>query len=75
MAVALLSVFHVDVVQNIHDFIPRRPDVEWEIIAGYTMICKAQHLQTFSGGRGGPEGGYVYFYKERLPGWYRWNRS
>ena len=75
MAVALLSVFHVDVVQNIHDFIPRKPDVEWEEIAGFTMIYKTQHLQAFSSGRGGPEGGYVYFYKERLPGWYRWNRS
>ena len=72
MAVALLSVFDVDVVQNIHDFIPRRPDVEWEEIAGYTMIYKTKHLQTYSGG---PEGGYVYFYKERLPGWYKWNRG
>ena len=54
MAVALLSVFHVDVVQNIHDFIPRKPDVEWEEIAGYTLIYKTKHLQTYSGG---PEGG------------------
>ena len=66
MAVALLSVFDVDVVQNIHDFIPRRPDVEWEEIAGYTMIYKQKHLQTYSGGRG-PEGGYVYFYKGEAP--------
>ena len=29
MAVALLSVFDVDVVQNNNDFIPKRPDVEW----------------------------------------------
>ena len=36
------------------------------------MIYKTKHLQTYSGG---PEGGYVSFYKERLPGWYRWNRS
>ena len=36
------------------------------------MIYKTKHLQTYSGG---PEGGYVYFYKERLPGWYRWNRT
>ena len=72
MAVALLTVFDVDVIQNIHDFIPRRPNVDWEEIAGYTMIYKTKHLQTYSGG---PEGGYVYFYKERLPGWYKWNRS
>ena len=58
--------------QHIHDFIPRRPDVEWEEIAGYTIIYKMKHLQTYSGG---PEGGYVYFYKEKRPGWYRWNRN
>ena len=72
MAVALLSVFDVDVVQNIHDFIPRRPHVDWEEIGGYTMIYKTNHLMTYTG-RG--DGGYVYVYKERLPGWYRWNRS
>ena len=75
MVVALLSVFDVDVVQNIHDFIPRRPNVDWEEIAGYTIRCKTKHLQTYSGGRGCPEGGYAYYYKERLPAWYRWNRS
>ena len=36
------------------------------------MIYKTKQLPTYSGG---PEGGYVYFYKERLPGWYKWNRS
>ena len=71
MAAALLSVFDVDVVQNIHDFIPRRPHVDWEEIGGYTMIYKTNHLMTYTG-RG--DGGYVYSYKERLPGWYRWNR-
>ena len=24
---------------------------------------------------GGPEGGYVYFYREREPGWYSWRRD
>ena len=24
---------------------------------------------------GGPEGGYVYFYREREPGWYSWHRD
>ena len=66
MAIALLNVFDVDVVQNIQDFI------HWEEKAGYTMICKTRHVQTYSGG---PEGGWVYFYKERRPGWYWWNRS
>ena len=72
MAMALMSVFDVDVVQRIQDFVPRRPDVEWEEIAGYTIIYKKKHLQTYSGG---PEGGYVYFYRERRPVWYRWNRN
>ena len=54
-----MHVFDVDVVQNSHVFTPRRPDVEWEEIAGYTMIFKTKRLQTYTGG---PEGGYVYFY-------------
>ena len=45
MAVALLSVF-VDVVQNIYDVIPRRPNVDWEEIGGYTMIYNTKHLVT-----------------------------
>ena len=69
---AFLDVFDVDVVQPIHDFIPRIPDVEWEEIAGYTMIYKTKHLQTYTGG---PEGSYAYVYKERRPGWYRWHRT
>ena len=52
----MLNAFDVDVVQRIHDFVPRRPDVEWEVIAGYTVIYKTKHLQTYSSG---PEGGYV----------------
>ena len=69
---ALMNVFDVDVVQRIHGFIPRRPDVDWEEIARHTMIYKRKHVQTYTGG---PEGGYVYFYKERRPGWYRWHRT
>ena len=38
----------------------------------YTMLYKTEHLQTYTGR---PEGGYVYFYKERRPGWYRWHRT
>ena len=72
MAVALLSLFDEDVVQNIHDFIPRRPDVEKAVIGGYTMIYMTNHLVTYTGGG---EGGYVYFYQRRIPGWYRWHRS
>ena len=68
MAMAFLNVFDVDVVQNIHDFIPRRPDVEKAVIGGYTMIYMTKHLVTYTGGG---EGGYVYFYTERRTGWFR----
>ena len=57
MSVALLNVIDVDVVQNIHDFIPRRPHVDWHELGGYTMIYKTKHLVTYTG-RG--DGGYVY---------------
>ena len=30
MSLAFMNVCDVDVVQHIHDFVPRRPDVEWE---------------------------------------------
>ena len=68
----LLSVFDVDVVHSIHDFLFTRPNVDWEAIGGFTMIYKTMHLVTYTGGG---DGGYVYFYKERLPGRYRWRRS
>ncbi len=36
------------------------------------IIYKTNHLLTYGGG---PEGGYVYFYKEKDPGWYRWHQT
>ena len=69
---ALLSVFDVYVVHHIPDFIPRRPNVDWEEIGGFTMIYTTMQLATYTGGG---DGGYVYFFKERLLGWYRWHRS
>ena len=72
MAMAFINVFDVDVVQHIHDFIPRRPDVEWVKVARWQMIYKTKHIVTY---RLDDEGGYVYFYKERQPGWYKWNRT
>ena len=72
MTIAFMNVFDVDVVQNIHDFIPIRTDVEGDEVAGWQMIYKTKHIVTY---RRNDEGGYVYFYKERLPGWYRWNRT
>ena len=65
MSVALLSVFDVEVVHNIDDFIPRRPNVDWKEIGGYTMIYKTKHLVTYTG-RG--DGGYVYFIRRGSPG-------
>ena len=38
MSVLLLNVFDVDVIQNIHDFVPRIPHVDWADIGGFTMI-------------------------------------
>ncbi len=46
--------------------------MEWETVYGSAKIYKSKHLVTYGGG---PEGGYVYFYKERDPGWYRWHRT
>ena len=48
------------------------PEIEWETVYGSTVIHKTKHIITYGGG---PEGGYVYFYKEREPGWYSWERD
>jgi hypothetical protein len=48
------------------------PDVEWETVYGSKMIWRTKHFITYDGG---PEGGYVYFYKEREAGWYKWERG
>ena len=36
------------------------------------MIYQTRHITTYGGG---PEGGYVYFFRERAPGWYKWSRD
>ncbi len=46
--------------------------MDWETVYGTVNNYKSKHLVTYGGG---PEGGYVYFYKERDPGWYRWHRT
>jgi hypothetical protein len=46
--------------------------MDWETVYGTTKIYETKHIVTYGGG---PEGGYVYFYKERDPGWYRWHRT
>jgi hypothetical protein len=45
--------------------------LEWEATCGTTTIYRTKHVLTYGGG---PEGGYVYFYKEREAGWYEWER-
>ena len=72
MSVALLSVFHTNVVDCIVSYYPSRPNIEWEMVYGTCVIWRTDHLITYGGG---PEGGYVYFYKERPAGWYAWHRD
>ena len=72
MALALLNVFDEDIVQNIMDLVPRDPPVEWETLYGSTRVSQTKHYITYGGG---PEGGYVYFYRERKAGWYKWERD
>jgi hypothetical protein len=48
------------------------PYVEWETVYGSKMIWRTKHFTTYDSG---PEGGYVYFYKEREAGWYKWERG
>ena len=71
MAIALMNVFDADVVNNIYNLIPRRLGVDWEMVEGCKFIYKAKHILLYDGG---PEGS-VYFYKERRPRWYRWERN
>ena len=69
--VEVLTQFFPDaIVDNIAAY--AAPEIEWETVYGSTMIYKTKHIITYGGG---PEGGYVYFYKEREPGWYAWERD
>ena len=45
---------------------------EWETLYGCTEINQTRHYLTYGGS---PEGGYVFFYREREQGWYRWSRD
>jgi len=74
MALALLNVFDESIVQNIQDLIPRDPPVEWETLYGTARIYQTKHYITYTT-PSGPEGGYVYFYRERAAGWYKWHRD
>jgi hypothetical protein len=46
--------------------------LDWEAVCGTTIIYRTKHVLTYGGG---PEGGYVYLYKEREAGWYEWRRD
>jgi hypothetical protein len=72
MVEALLHILPLDIVDRIADLVPRRPEVEWETLYGSTTIYETKHFLTYGGG---PEGGFVYFYRERAAGWYRWERD
>ena len=72
MVEALRYIMPDGVVEDIDAFIPRRPEIEWEAVYGSTTIYATQRFITHGGG---PGGGYVYFYRERPAGWYRWERS
>ena len=72
MVEVLSHVFPEGVVDHIAELIPEDPEIEWEEVFGSTVIYKTKHLITFGGG---PEGGYVYFYREREAGWYKWERG
>ncbi len=72
MSVALANVFDFSVVANILSYYSDRPDVEWDEVYGSCTIWRTKHIITYWGGG---EGGFVYFYREREPGWYRWSRN
>ena len=46
--------------------------LEWEYVYGKLTIYQTQHCVT---GGGDPEGGFAFFFRERKPGWYRWQRG
>jgi hypothetical protein len=70
MVELLRSILPDVLVDRIADLIPRAPD--WETVYGAIAIYKTKHYITYGGG---PEGGLVYFFRERRAGWYRWERS
>ena len=71
MTTAFANVFDEAIIRNIQDFIPQRFS-GWETLYGKTRIYETDHYITYGGG---PEGGYVYFYRERQAGWYQWHRD
>ena len=61
MSVALANVFDSSVVSNILSYYSSRPDVEWEEVYGSCTIWRTKRFITYGGG---PEGGYVYLFRD-----------
>ena len=72
MTEVLNLVFPEGIVDLITELVPQDPEIEWESLYGSTTIYMTKHFITYGGG---PDGGYVYFYKEREVGWYSWERN
>lgn len=75
MALALLNMFDELIVERIQDFLPEDPPdpfEDFDRLYGTVQIYETKHYCTSGGG---PEGGLVYFYREREAGWYRWWRN
>ena len=71
MTLAFANVFDDSILQKNQDFIPQQIML-WETLYGKCRIYQTDHFITYGGG---PEGGYVYFYREREAGWYSWHRD
>ena len=72
MVEVLNQILPEGVVEQIAELIPEDPEIEWDTVYGSTVIWRTKHFITYGGG---PEGGYVYFYREREAGWYKWERG
>ena len=68
MSIAFQSVFDVEIVKHIYSF-KIKPDVQWEEVESSRIIYETKHITTREWHNCG---GFVYFYNERKPGWYRW---
>ena len=70
MAEVLANVLPDGLIEHIADFIG--DGLDWDYVNGTTTIYETQHIVTYGGG---PEGGFVFFFREREPGWYSWERD
>ena len=60
------------VVELIDEYVDKRPVIHWETVYGFKFIYRTKHYLTHGGN---PTGGYVYFFKEKNPGWHEWSIS